>query len=40
MRNQGVTKHYYKAVVYYRVDPGQWVWQANATSPGAATITP
>ena len=29
----------YKAVVYYRVDPGQWIWLANATSPGAAQIT-
>jgi hypothetical protein len=29
----------YKAVVYYRVDPGVWTWQANGVSPGAATIT-
>jgi C1A family cysteine protease len=36
----GVPAGAYKAVVYYRIDPGQWVWQANATSPGATTITP
>ena len=30
----------YKAIVYYRVDPTQWVWSANALSAGAATVTP
>ena len=36
----GMPEGSYKAVVYYRSDPGQWVWSANATSPGAASITP
>ncbi len=35
----GVPAGSYKAVVYYRTDPTQWVWQANAMSPGAATVT-
>ena len=30
----------YRATVYYRVDPTQWVWSSNALSAGAATITP
>ncbi len=30
----------YKAIVYYRVDPTQWVWSTSATSTGTATITP
>ena len=30
----------YQATVWYRVDPTQWVWQANAMSLGAATIAP
>ena len=30
----------YKAIVYYRVDPTQWVWSSNALSAGAATVTP
>jgi len=34
----GIPAGSYKAVVYYRTDPTVWVWQANATSPGAATI--
>ena len=29
----------YSAVVYYRTDPTQWVWSANGSSPGTATIT-
>ena len=29
----------YKAVVYYRPDPTQWVWSSNALSAGAASIT-
>jgi hypothetical protein len=30
----------YKAVVYYRTDPTQWVWLANSLSPSTATIGP
>ena len=30
----------YKAVVYYRPDPTQWVWSSNALSAGAASINP
>ena len=29
----------YKSVVYYRVDPTQWVWSTNAMSANTATIT-
>ena len=36
----GIPEGTYRAVVYYREDPGQWVWTANATSPGTAEITP
>ena len=30
----------YKATVYYRTDPLQWIWQANGLSASAATIGP
>ena len=36
----GIPTGTYKAVVYYREDPGVWTWSANATSPGTAEITP
>ena len=35
----GIPVGTYKAVVYYRADPGSWTWTANAESPGTAQIT-